>query len=185
MSEPGAAPEPSDEALMERYVVGGERAAFEALFRRYAPRLHGFFLRQAGAREVANDLVQQTFLHVHRARADFALGRSVRPWIYTIALNVRREHQRRRHRKPEVSHDPVAHGVPSVAPSTSSRTDRLVQRALQQLNPQQREVILLHYYEDLSFPEIAELVGASLSAVKVRAHRGYERLRELLGEPRA
>jgi len=171
----------SDEALMERYVARGDRAAFEALFHRFAPRLHGFFLRQVGARDVATDLVQQTFLHVHRARADFTLGRPVRPWIYTIALNVRRELQRRRQRKPEVSHDPLVHGEPAVAPRATTASDRLVQRALLELNAQQREVILLHYYEELSFPEIAELVGASLSAVKVRAHRGYERLRELLG----
>lgn len=176
----GASGEASDEALMERYVAHGDRAAFEALFQRYAGRLHGLFMRQVGARDAAADLVQQTFLHFHRARADFTVGRAVRPWLYTIALNVRREHQRRRGRKPEVAHDPAVHGEPTVAPSTSSRTDRLVRRALAELTEQQREVILLHYYEDLSFPEIAELVGASLSAVKVRAHRGYERLRELL-----
>ena len=177
-----ADPEVSDEALMERYVSHGDRAAFEALFGRYAKRLHGLFMRQVGSREAANDLVQQTFLHFHRARADFQAGRAVRPWLYTIALNVRREHHRRRARKPEVSHDPIAHGEPAVGPSTSTRTDRLVRRALGELTEQQREVILLHYYEDLSFPEIADLVGASLSAVKVRAHRGYERLRAILGE---
>lgn len=172
--------EPTDEALMERYVNEGSRAAFEALFNRYAPRLHGLFARQVGSRGAASDLVQQTFLNFHRARHDFTLGRAVRPWLYTIALNVRREHHRQRGRKPEVALDPVVHGEPSVAPSTSTRTDRLMRRALMELPEQQREVILLHYFEDLGFNEIAELVGASLSAVKVRAHRGYERLRASL-----
>jgi len=174
----------SDEVLMERYVAHGDRAAFEALFARYAKRLHGLFLRQVGSRDAAADLVQQTFLHFHRARADFRSGRQVRPWLYTIALNVRREHHRRKGRKPEVSHDPLVHGEPSVAPSTTTRTDRLVRRALGELTEQQREVILLHYYEDLTFPEIADVLGASVSAVKVRAHRGYERLRALLGRDR-
>jgi RNA polymerase sigma-70 factor (ECF subfamily) len=169
-----------DEALMERYVKGGSRAAFEELFRRYAGRLQGLFLRQIGKPDVAADLVQQTFLHFHRARRDFTLGRPVRPWIYTIALNVRREHVRRRGRRPEVFLDPIVHGEPEVAPDTTSPSDRLVRRALVQLTEQQREVILLHWYEELSFPEIADLLGASLSAVKVRAHRGYEKLRKLL-----
>ncbi|TNF24352.1 MAG: RNA polymerase sigma factor [Deltaproteobacteria bacterium] len=169
---------------MERYVAHGDRAAFEAIFQRYAKRLHGLFMRQVGSREAAGDLVQQTFLHFHRARADFKGGRKVRPWLYTIALNVRREHHRKKGRKPEVAHDPVVHGEPTVGPSTSTRTDRLVRRALAELSEQQREVIVLHYYEDLSFPEIADLLGASVSAVKVRAHRGYERLREMLGDER-
>ena len=174
--------EPTDEELMKRYVKRGDRAAFEALFSRYAGRLQGMFMRHIGNRDVANDLVQQTFMHFHRARKDFNLDRTVRPWIYTIALNVRREHMRRRARKKEVSLDPIVHGEPSIDPATTTQTDRLVQRALQQLTDQQREVIVLHYYNDLSFPEISKIVGASLSAVKVRAHRGYEKLRKILKE---
>ncbi len=174
----------SDEELMERYVLQDSRAAFEELFRRYAGRLNGMFMRHIGSPDVAGDLVQQTFMHFHRARKDFSLGRAVRPWLYTIALNCRREHGRRRARKKEVSLDPIAHGEPAVGPSTSTATDRLVQRALQGLTEQQREVIVMHYYEDLSFPEISQIVGASLSAVKVRAHRGYERLRDVLGRKR-
>jgi RNA polymerase sigma-70 factor (ECF subfamily) len=122
-------------------------------------------------------------LQVHRARKDYQRDRPLRPWLYTIALNLRREHFRRRQRRPETAFDPVAHGEPSVAPQAPTATDRLVRRALAQLPDNQREVIVMHWYEELSFAEIADLVGATLSAVKVRAHRGYKRLKEILAEP--
>ena len=167
---------------MRRYVEKGDRAAFQELFERYAGKLKGMFMRHTGDQAVSEDMVQQTFLHFHRARKDFRLDREVRPWLYTIALNVRREYFRRRGRKKEVQLEPVVHGEPTVAPSTTTRSDRLVRRALANLSDQQREVILLHWYEGMSFPEIATTVGASLSAVKVRAHRGYEKLRSQLSE---
>jgi RNA polymerase sigma-70 factor (ECF subfamily) len=188
----------SDEALMARYQARAEQAAFEALFRRWAGKLLAFFRRGlwggAGADEVAADLVQKTFLHVHRARADYAVGRPFRPWLYTIALNVRREEGRWRSRHREVlasADDASADGrggamararEPAVEPGTTSASDRLVRRALAALPGAQREVVILHWYEELSFPEIAELVGASVAAVKVRAHRAYEALRERLGD---
>jgi len=175
-----AEPEPpSDEELFAAYVARGDRQAFETLFRRYAPRLSGMFVR-SGARESAGDLVQKTFLHVHRARADYQLGRPFRPWIYTIALNVRREEARKKARSRETAIEPERVREPSIEPTASSPSDRLVQRALDKLSDSAREVVVLHWYDGHSFPEIAEMLGASLSAVKVRAHRAYEQLRKML-----
>lgn len=165
---------------MRRYVEKGDRQAFEALFMRYSNRLQGVFMRALGNPDTSRDLVQQTFLQVHRARKDFDLNRQFRPWLYTIAMNLRREYFRKRGRRPETQYDPIAHGEPSVGSDATTTTERLVRRALQQLPDNQREVIVLHWYEQLSFAEIAEMVGASLSAVKVRAHRGYKRLKTLL-----
>lgn len=71
---------------------------------------------------------------------------------------------------------------PSVEPAASTLEQRAVQRALLQLNDSQREVVVLHWYEGLSFPEIAEMLGATTSAVKVRAHRAYQELRGILGD---
>lgn len=170
----------TDEALMARYVDLDDRAAFEALFRRYAPRLTGLF-RGAGASEtLAEDLLQQTFLQLHRARRDFRQGGRLRPWLFAIAINTQREHWRRLRRRPEEAFDPDHHAEPRVQPSTSSVRDRLLRRALDELPAMQREVILLHWFEGLPFDEVALAVGASEAAVKVRAHRGYERLRARL-----
>ena len=174
--------EASDEELMALYCHQTERAAFEELFRRYGGRLQGYFARVTGSQELARDMVQQPFMHVHRARADFRHGAPFRPWFYTIGHNIRREHFRRRARKPEVLYDPERHGEPRTSPDVSSATDRAVRRALQQLSDSQREVVVLHWYEGLTFQEIGAVVGASTSAVKVRAHRAYKKLREALQE---
>lgn len=165
---------------MKAYARGGDRGAFELLFQRYAPRLLGLFRRSTGSDALAQDLVQQTFLHVHRARRDFRQGKPVRPWVFAIAMNVRREHFRRAKRRPETPLDGARHPEPSQAPDASTPTERVVRRALQQLPEAQREVVLLHYYEGLSMQEVAQAVGASRSAVKVRAHRAYKVLREIL-----
>lgn len=169
---------------MRRYVTEADRDAFHELFRRYAPRLLAMFRRSGCSDVTAQDLLQQSFLHLHRARYDFRLDGKLRPWLFTIATNVKREHFRRQQRKPETSLDPELHREPSTAHAGSTASDRLVRRALADLPEAQREVILLHWYEELSFNEIAVMVGASVSAVKVRAHRGYERLRALLGDER-
>jgi RNA polymerase sigma factor (sigma-70 family) len=165
---------------MERYARAGDRAAFELLYQRYAPRLRGLFRRHLGRDDAAQDLVQQTFLHLHRARRDYRAGAPVRPWIFTIATNVRRDHARRASTRREVLLD---HGTRDrvQAPDVSSATDRLVRRALARLPEAQREVVLLHYYEGLTMAEVAQAVGASRSAVKVRAHRAYKALRGALG----
>lgn len=171
----------SDEILMEAYARGGDRRAFELLFRRHGPRLRGFFLRTCPQEALVEDFVQQTFLHLHRARADFRAGAPFRPWLYTIAMNVRREHFRRASRRPETPHDPERHPEPAVDPGTTTASDRLLRRCLAELPDPQREVLVLHWYEDLGFSEIAQMLGESETAVKVRAHRAYERLRAAMG----
>ena len=168
---------------MIRYVQQNDSGAFAEIFKRYASRLTAFFVRMIRNEATARDLVQQTFLQVHRARRDYRPDALFRPWVYTIALNLRRQHFRSRGRRPETAYDPEKHAEPTVQADVSSPSDRLVKRALGALNEKQREVIVLHWYEGWSFPEIASMVGASVSAVKVRAHRGYERLRHILEAP--
>jgi RNA polymerase sigma-70 factor (ECF subfamily) len=158
--------------------VAGNRAAFVQLFERWGPRLRQMFLRQGMRADEAEDLVQQTFLHLHRARADFRAGSTLRPWLYTIALNLRRQALRRRGRKPEVGLDPDAGEPPAPhADPDAGLVGAQVRAALARLPEAQREVIVLHWFEGLSFREVAAVLGATATAVKVRAHRGYTRLR--------
>src|SRR5688500_5470287 len=86
-------PAPSDEELMAAH-TGGDADAFAQLYRRYAQPLLRLMLRQQRFDEEALDLVQQTFLQVHRARADYDPNRRFRPWLYAIALNLSREAMR-------------------------------------------------------------------------------------------
>lgn len=168
----------SDEELMAAYAAG-DRAAFAELFSRYAPMLTRIMRRQLHQPEDAHELVQQTFLQMHRARRDFDTSRKLRPWLMTIAYNLKREYFRRKKRRPEthLDHEP---------PDSERRRDPLevaddkkrIRAALATLSDGQREVIELHWFEEIPFPEVAQILGLSVSAVKVRAHRGYKELRK-------
>jgi RNA polymerase sigma-70 factor, ECF subfamily len=180
----------SDEALMAAYVRGDE-SAFERLFKRYAPTLLGMIRRRVKSDEEAQDLLQQTFLHLHRARNDFRAGAVLKPWLFTIAMNCVREHFRRARRKKESDlTESVKATLAAEDPSLEALEEAKLARdrllaALSRLPDSQREVIEMHWFQGRPFQEVAEIVGASLSAVKVRAHRGYTALRKMLpGEPR-
>ncbi|HZX40300.1 MAG TPA: RNA polymerase sigma factor [Myxococcaceae bacterium] len=167
----------TDEQLMERFVQG-EKQAFSELFTRHAGRLQGALRRMVGA--AADDVLQTTFLSIVRARGRYERGAPFRPWLYTVAVNAARDHLRRHRREephpagelPETPTDP--------APLPDPGLSRTVEKALAKLPDSQREAIVLHRFEGFSFKEIAELLGVTETAVKVRAHRGYERLRVLL-----
>lgn len=163
---------------MARYVARDDREAFRLLFDRYAGRLVAYFRRTTGEDD-ATDLLQITFLHLHRARADYRPSQPLRPWLFAIAANARRDHYRKKTRHSAES--PVAEVEGSVSPSASTATDRAVRRALEQLPDGQREVLVLRWYSDLSYPEIAEMLGATHSAIKVRAHRAMQQLKAVLG----
>jgi RNA polymerase sigma-70 factor (ECF subfamily) len=172
----------SDEELMSAYAAG-DTAAFRELFERFAPVLLSMLRRQLRSEEEARDLVQQTFLQLHRARNDFRPGARLRPWLFTIALNLKREYFRRSARRPEAPLELDGRRDPAVGPRGVEQLDasRELWSALDRIQADQREVIVLHWFEGLSFPEVSEILGVSVSAVKVRAHRGYVALRALLG----
>jgi len=161
--------------------VGGDVAAFRSLFERWTPSLLRVFWT-AGPTE-AQDLVQHTFLLLHRARRDFHGDAPLRPWLLTIALNVLREHWRKQRRRPvvQLEREPVAEDSGQDARIEQNVRDAALRAALARLPRLQREVIMLHWFEDLGFAEIAEIVGATPGAVRVRAFRGYEQLRACFG----
>ena len=169
----------SDEELMAAY-VDGDDSAFDALFKRYAPMLMRIMSRQMRQREDANELVQQTFLQLHRARNDFQLSRKLRPWLMTIAYNLKREYFRRKMRRPEASLEFEPEEAPRSDPLAKRDDAVRLRNALAKLPEGQREVIAMHWFKELSFPEVAKILGLSVSATKVRAHRGYKVLRKLL-----
>jgi RNA polymerase sigma factor (sigma-70 family) len=173
----------SDEDLMEGYKAG-DRAAFGEIFRRYAPLLLRVMQQQLGRREDANDLVQQTFLQLHRSKHDFRPGSLLRPWLLTIAMNLRHRHFRRLGRHPEMPLEldllEELHTGTRVPDAADAGCD--VRALLAGLPAEQREVIILHWLEGLPFNEVALVVGVSLSAVKVRAHRGYVAIRKLFAQ---
>lgn len=176
--EPASA-EPDDQTLMLRYQQGDERA-FDVLYRRHARRVHGLLLRMTGDRARADDLLQVTWLHVHRARGSFRSGERFTPWLYTIANNARRDEARRSGRdRSMLTAEGELPELPIAQVADGPDAER-VQAALAALPPAYREVIVLHRWHELGFGEIAQVVGATEGAVKLRAHRGYLALREML-----
>ena len=174
----------SDEELMAAYVAGDQRA-FRQLFDRYSQVLFRLVRRRLRSDDEAMDIVQQTLLNMHRARRDFRGGSRLRPWLFTIAMNLVREHYRKLGRRKEQAL-PESDGSayePRVEPETpleDGQSRERVRRAVASLPDSQREVIELHWYEELPYEEIAQILGASVGAVRVRAHRGYTQLRAIL-----
>lgn len=163
---------------MDRYCAG-DPAAFEQLFERYSRRLVRFLTGMVGPTQ-AKDLAQLTFLKVHENRHRYRVGASVASWIFTIARNSALDFLRSAPKRREV------YGDEREAPAESVARDRLrderVQLAIHGLPDDQRQVILLHWYGGLTFDEVGRVVGATGAAVRVRAHRAYEKLRASLGD---
>lgn len=167
--------------------VEGDAEAFSRLFARVGPSVHAFFARAFADRAVADDLLQTTFLKIHRARATYRPGSPLRPWLFTIAARVRIDELRRRYRLPEragedeidaaeAERDPQGAGLAT----DSGEVAEAVRAAIARLPASQRAVIHLHRYEQLSFADIARALGTTEGAVKLRAFRAYERLRREL-----
>lgn len=167
---------------MARY-AGGDVRSFREIFARWAPRLHGYFLRVTGATGDADDLLQATFLKVHRGRGSFQPGMGLRGWLFTIAARVYRDEARRRSRHPAGGDFAQAEelAAPEEADQAVARERAdAVRAALSRLPESQREVIYLRQYEQMTYAEIAAVLGTSEGAVRLRAFRVYEKLRQEL-----
>lgn len=177
-----------DEALaglMEAY-QGGDVAAFEALYGALAPRFKGYLRALTRDATTADDVLQETFLQMHRARHTFRPGYPVRPWAYAIARNVFLMHRRatgRRERREVLADGPLPE--PPVRPAAEEILDRdTLLHGVAAVGRERCEELLLHHVAGLSFREIAGVLGISEGAAKVRAHRAMGELKRLLTRDR-
>ena len=173
---------------MERYAAGDD-AAFAAIYDALAPRLFGYLVRQTRDVARAEDLVQQTLLHMHRARGSFIAGAQVTPWAFAIARRLLIDGFRRGKREVLRATDDEASEDVAIATDPSAddlvqaqQTARRIQRELARLPETQRVAFELIKQDGLSLAEAAEVLGTTVAAVKLRAHRAYEALRAVLGD---
>lgn len=171
-------PVSTDEALMAQFSAGDPKA-FDVLFQRHAAPVRRYLARLTGNAASADDLVQATFLSMVKARSRFLPTARFKPWLFAIATNAARDAHRRTRSEMVTDDGALPEGV-SEPTVPDPGLDRQVRVALAALPEAQREAVVLHRFEGLSFAEIAEAAGVTESAVKVRAHRGYEALRAAL-----
>jgi RNA polymerase sigma-70 factor, ECF subfamily len=180
------------DAAMERY-SNGDEAAFAELYDAVAPRLLGFLRKGTRDGAAADDLMQQTFLHIHRERGSFIPGARVMPWAYAIARRLMIDDARRRSVEQRLFSEAVsdenrltrepAAATPAVEDLLDARRlEGRVQRRIETLPEAQRTAYRLLQEEALSLKVAAEVLGTSVTAVKLRAHRAYKALRTALRE---
>lgn len=172
--------------LMVRYQAGDGRA-FEALYRILSPPLRRYLISLTRSTTVADDLLQEAFLQLHRARHTYQPDRPVRPWAFAIARHAFLMDRRTKARKGfDLFPEGEAPELP-VPPEVEGFADRqALAAALQALPRDRREALVLHHVVGLSFQEIGSTLGIRGGAAKLRAHRGMVMLREhLLGPGRA
>jgi RNA polymerase sigma-70 factor (ECF subfamily) len=179
---------PSDETLMTA-LAAGDSAALDTLMLRWQRPLQAYLLRHLGNEADALDLAQETFVRLYRARARYRPGARFTTWMFQIALNLARDHARKRARRRTDSLEDAAPGSTAGLASPGPTPDLAVRRAeeiaavrsaLAALPDELREVLVLFEYEDLSHARIAEIIGASPKAVETRLYRAREKLRSSL-----
>jgi RNA polymerase sigma-70 factor (ECF subfamily) len=173
-------------------VKAGDEQSFELLLRKYRTPLVNFLYRMVRDTAVAEDLAQEVFLRVYRARQEYAPSAKFTTWMFRIATNLALNSVRdNRHRKMEISMDQSVDAgedeqrpleVPDRAPSVEQELvarcrAELIMKAIHSLPEKQRAAVLLHKYQELDYDEIARVLECSESALKSLLFRAYESLR--------
>ena len=189
----------SDEQLFRCYTNGDERG-FQVLMQRYEPRIQGFLRKRLNDEERVEDLTQDTFLRIHRARESYDPNRKFSTWIHTIANNLLknefRNRSRRRetvfsHLRPEAASNgsaprPIEFEDITADPEKDAYRSELraaISGAIDQMDEHHRVPFVMREVEDLSYEEIAEQIGIPVGTVKSRLNRARNSFRSLLPVP--
>lgn len=170
--------------LLFRVAEARDRAAFATIFDHFAPRVKSFMMRKGASAEVAEDLVQDTMIAVWSKAALYVPERgAVSTWVFTIARNLRIDRLRREssaYFTDLENFDAPSDDVPGDEAMNRSQEDSHVARAMAQIPPEQRELLILSYVEDVPQSMIAERLNLPLGTVKSRMRLAYRRMRKLL-----
>jgi RNA polymerase sigma-70 factor (ECF subfamily) len=163
---------------MERYQQA-DLVAANTLITAISPALFRFFRYQGARSAEAEDLLQETWLRIHRVRSSYRPGAPLLPWVYAIARHTRVDHYRR-HRRAN-AHEVPAEPLPDLA-APESRSGELARFAIwiASLPEPQREVLTLLKVGGLSVEEVARATASTVGSVKQKAHRAYRKLRQML-----
>jgi RNA polymerase sigma-70 factor, ECF subfamily len=171
------------DAEVVRAVLGGDVDRYAVLVRRYRDRYARFAARMLGSTDAAEDAVQEAFVRAFDQLAQCREPDKFAGWLFLILRNrclAEQRRQKREGRSLKPGDEAVASGDRADGTAEQGDWTGALERALQFLTPEQREVFLLKHVEGLSYEESAQLTGASVASLKMRMHRAYDRLRELL-----
>jgi RNA polymerase sigma-70 factor (ECF subfamily) len=186
-----------NEAQFIARLVARDESAFNELVITYERRVYGLVFRMLGRRDEAEDLAQEVFVQVFKAIDQFRGESKLSTWIYRIAVNLcknRTKYLSRRHAGEQDDIDAIAERVPMSAARAAtvgdvSRPDELVEgmqlegivkRAIQKLEPEFREALILADVEDMPYEEIAQIMNVPVGTVKSRIHRARAQLKALV-----
>lgn len=150
-----------------------------ALVQALSPALLRFFCAQVVSREHADDLLQETWLRIHRSRHTYRPGEPVLPWVYSIARHVRIDAYRRKRRI--TLHESAVESLPEYpAPAETKENTSEFEALITDLPDAQKEVLTMLKVAGLSLEEVAQATSSTVGSVKQKAHRAYKRLRAVL-----
>ena len=175
----------ADDRELVTQALRGDDTAFEYLFNRYRDAIHRLFVQRLGGTNDADDLLQETFIKVyinlHRYSGEFTFGQ----WVYTIARNTFIDFVRRR--QEDLPIDDRFAAPASSAPTPEESVINLQQRTqiehyLEQLSPRYRQLIVMRFFDEYSYEEIAAKLSLPLGTVKTQIHRAREQMCRLIAE---
>ena len=182
----------TDAELIKAFKEGSSDALAE-LIGRYKDRLYAYLLRLSRSRDTADDLVQEVFIKIIKKPDSYGERQKFSAWLFTVAHHVMMDHFRSAARRREESLDAAAEGSPSPVEMLASadpgpdrvledavRTAKL-QAAFDRLSADQREIFLMRHYSELSFKEIAEILGVPIGTVLARMSRAMAKMRREIG----
>ncbi|HEV1993943.1 MAG TPA: sigma-70 family RNA polymerase sigma factor [Candidatus Acidoferrum sp.] len=176
----GAASATSDEQLMLAFSKGSSYA-FSELFSRYKQPIYGFFRRRVAESTLAEELTQETFVALLRAASRYEPRALFRTYLYAIGFKILRAHRRKAAFRATFFGQRTS--VPDPAKQDATESGLWVRRAVEKLEPMDREILLLREFEQLSYAEIADLLQLPLNTVRSRLFRARTALRNLLEPP--
>jgi RNA polymerase sigma-70 factor, ECF subfamily len=176
---------PTDAELLARYITGDEEA-FREIVDRYKNALYAFLRRFLNRQDLVEDAFQETFLQLYSSRSSFDLERPLRPWLFTIAANKARDALRKQQRQAttsigtmsdpeEVSIDDVLNTLSSydVTPLDELNRDETASRVrdtIASMPDNLREILILAYFDQFSYKQMAQMLGIPIGTVKSRLH---------------
>jgi RNA polymerase sigma-70 factor (ECF subfamily) len=186
----------TDEVLLSRYRDEGRTADFDALVHRYERELFRYLARYTGDAALAEDVFQNTFLQVHLKRALYEDGRPVRPWLYSIATHQAVDALRKVGRHPTISLDQRGSSLGESEPSAlvdllvggdlgplaelqGDERKQWVTSAIEKLPEALKQTLILAYFQDLKYREIADIQKIPVGTVKSRLHAALAKLTEM------